>query len=253
MDVNLKDKVVLVTGGSHGLGKAICLQAASEGARVVVNYRKNPEKADAVVQEIKESYGVEAMAGFGDVAKEKDIVALFKQIDETFGQIDCLVNNAAYCSTCQVADMKEAEWNYTLQVNLTGAFLCAREFVKRLLARKQPGRLVNISSQAAFRGSTTGHAPYDSSKGALVAFTVSLAREVAANNIVVNCVAPGMMHTEMTDKVLTANKQKYIDRIPIRRIGQPDEVARVVVFLAGEGAAYMTGATVDVSGGLAMR
>jgi 3-oxoacyl-[acyl-carrier protein] reductase len=253
MDVKLKDKVVLVTGGSHGLGKAICLQAAAEGAKVVVNYRRNPEQAEALVQEIKESYGVEAMAGFGDVAKEKDIVALYEQIDETFGRIDCLVNNAAYCSTCQVADMKEEEWNYTLQVNLTGAFLCAREFVKRLLARKQPGRLINISSQAAFRGSTTGHAPYDSSKGALVAFTVSLAREVAANNIVVNCVAPGMMHTEMTDKVLTANKQKYIDRIPIRRIGRPEDVARVVVFLAGEGAAYMTGATVDVSGGLAMR
>ena len=253
MDVNLKDKVVLVTGGSHGLGKAICLQAAAEGAKVVVNYRKNPEKAEAVVQEIKDTYGVEAMAGMADVAKEKDIVALFEQIDETFGRIDCLVNNAAYCSTCQVADMKEAEWNYTLQVNLTGAFMCAREFVKRLIARKQPGRLVNISSQAAFRGSTTGHAPYDSSKGALVAFTVSLAREVAANNIVVNCVAPGMMHTEMTDKVLTENEQKYIDRIPIRRIGRPEDVARVVVFLCGEGAAYMTGATVDVSGGLAMR
>ncbi len=94
MDVNLKDKVVLVTGGSHGLGKAICLQAAAEGARVVVNYRKTPEKANAIVQEIKETYGVEAMAGFGDVAKEKDIVALFKRIDDTFGQIDCLVNNA---------------------------------------------------------------------------------------------------------------------------------------------------------------
>jgi 3-oxoacyl-[acyl-carrier protein] reductase len=120
------------------------------------------------------------------------------------------------------------------------------------LKRDQPGRIVNISSQAALRGSTTGHAPYDTSKGGLISFTIAMARELAEKNITVNCVSPGMMHTEMTHKVLTSNRQKYIDRIPIRRIGTPEEVARVVVFVASDGGSYMTGATVDVSGGLAM-
>jgi 3-oxoacyl-[acyl-carrier protein] reductase len=252
VDLNLKDKVVLVTGGSHGLGKAICLLFAAEGARVVVNYRRKPEIAEQVVQEIKDSYGVEALAAFADIGKEDDIVAMYKQIDQVFGRIDILINNAAYCPTCQVADMTEETWNHTMQINLTGTFLCSRELIKRLLDRDQPGRIVNISSQAALRGSTTGHAPYDTSKGGLISYTIALARELAEKNITVNCVAPGMMHTEMTDKVLTTNRQKYLDRIPIRRIGTPEEIARVVVFVASDGGSYMTGATVDVSGGLAM-
>jgi 3-oxoacyl-[acyl-carrier protein] reductase len=252
VDLNLKDKVVLVTGGSHGLGKAICLLLAAEGAQVIVNYRRQAEKAEAVVKEIVDTYGTKALAAFGDIAKEADVVALFKQIDEQFGRIDGLVNNAAYCPTAQVAEMTEETWNYTFQVNMTGTFMCCREFVKRCLEREQPGRIVNISSQAAFRGSTTGHAPYDASKGGLIAFTVSLAREVAGNNITVNCVAPGMMFTEMTEKVLTVNKQKYLDRIPIHRIGTAEEVGRVVTFMVSDGGSYMTGATVDVSGGLAM-
>jgi len=177
---------------------------------------------------------------------------MYKQIDQAFGRIDILINNAAYCPTCQVADMTEETWNHTMQINLTGTFLCSRELIKRLLERDQPGRIINISSQAALRGSTTGHAPYDTSKGGLISYTIALARELAEKNITVNCVAPGMMHTEMTDKVLTTNRQKYLDRIPIRRIGTPEEIARVVVFVASDGGSYMTGATVDVSGGLAM-
>ncbi|MHC4070963.1 MAG: SDR family NAD(P)-dependent oxidoreductase [Planctomycetota bacterium] len=253
MDLDLKDKVALVTGASHGLGKTTSLLLASEGAKVVVNYRKNAERADEVVREIKDKYGAEAISAYADVGKEADVAAMFENTDETFGRIDILINNAAYCPTCQVADMTEQMWNYTLQVNLTGTFLCSREFVRRLLDRQQPGRIVNISSQAAFRGSTTGHAPYDASKGGIVSFTVSLAREVAQKNIMVNCVAPGLMHTEIMDKALRANMQKYIDRVPIRRIGKTEEIARVVVFLASNGSDYMTGATVDASGGLAMR
>lgn len=253
MNLDLKDKVALVTGSSQGLGKAICLLLASEGAKVVVNYRRSGERAEEVVQEIKEKYNTEAFSVYADVGKESDVVAMFEKIDETFGRIDVLINNAAYCPTCQVVEMTEQMWNHTLQVNLTGTFLCSREFIKRLQDRQQAGRIVNISSQAAFRGSTTGHAPYDASKGGIVSFTVSLAREVAEKNIMVNCVAPGIMHTEMMDKALRANKQKYIDRVPIRRIGKPEEIARVVVFLASRGSDYMTGATVDVSGGLVMR
>jgi 3-oxoacyl-[acyl-carrier protein] reductase len=252
MDLDLKNRVALVTGASQGLGKAMSLLLASEGARVVVNYRRNGEKAKKVVRQIEEKHGGEGIAVYADVGQEKDVMAMFEKIDERFGRIDILINNAAYCPTCQVADMTLDMWNYTVQVNLTGMFLCSREFVKRLLDRQQPGRIVNISSQAAFRGSTTGHAPYDASKGGMISFTVSLAREVAEKNIMVNCVAPGLMHTEIMDKALRANMEKYINRVPIRRIGKTEEIARVAVFLAGRGSDYMTGATVDVSGGLAM-
>jgi len=253
MDLSLKDKVALVTGGSRGLGKAICLSLAAEGAKVAVNYRRTADKAQAVVDRIKTEYGLEALAVGGNVAKEADVLSIFKQVAEKFSQIDILVNNAAVCPTCQVKDMSEEMWTETIEVNLTGTFLTSRQFVKRLLEAGRGGRIVNIVSQAAFRGSTTGHAPYDASKGGIVSFTIALAREVAQQGIAVNAVAPGIILTEMVAKVLEKNKEKYLDRIPLRRIAEPKEVADVVTFLASERAGYMTGATVDVTGGMLMR
>jgi 3-oxoacyl-[acyl-carrier protein] reductase len=179
MDLNLKDKVALVTGGSRGLGKAICLSLAAEGAKVAVNYRRTADKAQAVVDEIKTQYGLEALTVGGNVAEEADVLSIFEQVTEKFSQIDILVNNAAVCPTCQVKDMSKQMWTETIEVNLTGTFLTSREFVKRLLDADRKGRIVNIVSQAAFRGSTTGHAPYDASKGGIVSFTIALAREVA--------------------------------------------------------------------------
>lgn len=149
--------------------------------------------------------------------------------------------------------MSEQMWSETIQVNLTGTFLASREMVKRLLDSGRKGRIINIVSQAAFRGSTTGHAPYDASKGGIVSFTIALAREVAEQGIAVNAVAPGMILTKMVTKVLKANKEKYLARIPLHRIAEPEEIANVVTFLASEKASYMTGATVDVSGGMLMR
>ena len=252
MDLGLKDKVALVTGAGHGLGKAICLALAAEGVKVGVNYRRNPEQAEAVVTEIRSIFGVEAVALPGDVAREADIVAAFDRLEAALGPVDLLVNNAAFCPTGPVHELTEETWNHTFQVNMTGTFLACKHFVKRLVQRDRTGRIVNISSQAAFRGSTTGHAPYDASKGGIISFTVALARELAPRGINVNCVAPGMMFTEMTADTITRNRQKYIDRIPLRRIGTVEEIAGVVTFLCGNQAAYMTGATVDVSGGLAM-
>ncbi len=253
MDLNLKDKVALVTGGSRGLGNAICLSLAAEGAKVAVNYRRTADRAQAVVEEIKTKYGLEALAVGGNVAEEADVLSIFKQVAEKFSQIDILVNNAAVCPTCQVKDMSSQMWTETIEVNLTGTFLTSREFVKRLLEAGRKGRIVNIVSQAAFRGSTTGHAPYDASKGGIVSFTIALAREVAQKGIGVNAVAPGLVLTEMVAKVLKENEQKYLDRIPLHRIAEPAEVADVVTFLASERAGYMTGATVDVTGGMLMR
>lgn len=253
MDLNLKDKVALVTGGSGDLGGAICLSLAAEGVKVAVNYHRNADKANAVVEEIKSKHGVDALAVFGDVSNEADIQEIFHQIEKNFSHLDILVNSAAVCPTCQVRDMSEQMWSETIQVNLTGTFLASREMVKHLLDSGCKGRIINIVSQAAFRGSTTGHAPYDASKGGIVSFTIALAREVAQQGIAVNAVAPGMILTKMVAKVLKENKEKYLNRIPLHRIAEPEEIANVVTFLASEKASYMTGATVDVSGGMLMR
>jgi len=260
MDLQLKDKVALVTGGSRGLGKAICMSLAAEGAKVAVNFYRNADgsidladEAEAVAEEIKNTHGVEAMAVPADVAEEDSVVAMFKSLDEQFGRVDVLINNAALCPTGPVAEMSFKTWNDTIQVNMTGTFLCCREFVKRLLDAGRQGRIVNIASQAAFRGSTTGHAPYDASKGGIVAFTVALAREIAKAGINVNAVAPGMIYTEMTAKTIDNNREKYLNRIPLYRIATTEEVSDVTVFLASDRASYMTGATVDVTGGMLMR
>lgn len=260
MDLNLKDKIALVTGGSQGLGKAICMVLASEGAKVAVNYYRNAEKAidfvqdaEAVVSKIKESYAVDAIAVPCDVSKESDVIAMFGFIEENLGPMDILVNNAAICPTCWVHEMSEQMWSETIQTNLTGTFFTSREFVKRVLAAQRKGRIVNIVSQAAFRGSTTGHAPYDASKGGIVSFTIALARELAQKGIAVNAVAPGIIKTEMVAKVLKENEEKYLNRVPLHRIAEPEEIANVVAFLASDGASYITGATVDVTGGMLMR
>ena len=248
MDLKLKDKVAFVTGGSHGLGKAICLGLAAEGAKVGVNYHRNPEKAEAVVAEIRQKFGVEAFAVRGDIAVEADVIRMYDQL----GVVDVLVNNAAVCPVGPITEMSEADWNRTFQVNMTGTFLCSREMVRRLEKVKRIGRIVNISSQAAFSGSQSGKSPYDASKGAIIAFTVSLARELAPKNICVNCVAPGLMYTEMLAPFIDANREKFESRVPLHRLGSVEEITNVVVFLASERSSYMTGATVDVSGGLAM-
>ncbi len=253
MDLHLKDKVALVTGGSHGLGKAICLGLAAEGVKVGVNYRRNAKMGTDLVDEIADTYGVEALAVPGDVSREDDVIQMYRLMEERFSQIDILVNNAGICPTCPVHEMSVDVWKETVDVNLTGTFVASRELVKRLLEQGRKGRIVNITSQAAFRGSTTGHSPYDASKGGIVSFTVALAREVAAQGICVNAVAPGMIFTEMTAKTIAANKEKYLARIPLRRIATGEEIADVVTFLASDRAGYMTGATVDVTGGMLMR
>ena len=253
MELNLKDKVALVTGGSHGLGTAICQSLAAEGAIIGVNYRQSREKAEAVVSQLKNAYHVEAIPVPGDMAQEEDVLAMFDILEKEYSKIDILVNNAAFCPNGPITGYTRDEWEYTFQVNVTGVFVACRELVKRLLAAKRKGRIVNIVSQAAFRGSTSGHLPYDSSKGAIVSMTIALAREVAHQGIGVNAVAPGMVRTEMVAEIWRKNTEKYLARIPLQRIAEPEEIANVVTFLASEASSYMTGATLDVSGGMMMR
>ncbi len=253
MDLKLKDKVALVTGGSRGIGTAICAVLAREGAKVGVNYCRSADKAEAVAGDIRAEYGTDAISVGADLAKPDEIAPMFDAVEEALGPVDILVNNAAYCPTGPITEISNEEWEYTFAVNVTGGFVCCRELVQRLVAADRSGRIVNVVSQAAFRGSQTGHLPYDSSKGAMVSFTVALAREVATHGIAVNAIAPGMVLTEMVAEKWEAKKDKYLARIPLRRIGEPEEIADVIAFLASDAASYMTGATVDVSGGMLMR
>ena len=260
MDLRLKDRVAIVTGGSRGLGRAICLGLAAEGAHVAISYLSDPaagidlgEEAAELAEEIRTGHGVNSLAVGGDVAREADIARLFAAAERDLGPVDVLINNAGVWPTAWVRDMSEAEFTRVLQINLVGAFLTCREAVRRWLADKRPGRIVNITSQAAFHGATSGHAHYAASKAGLVSFSISLAREVAPHGVHVNLVAPGMMRTEMARDALVANEQRYLERIPLGRVADAAEVADVVVFLASDRAGYMTGATVDVTGGMLMR
>ena len=260
MDLHLTNNVALVTGGSRGLGRAICLGLAAEGARVAINYYRDRdrgidlvEEATELAREIKQCHGADALPVPGDMGKSADVEQMFRLTETAFGPPDVLVNNAGVWPTGYVKDLTEQQWNAVQQVNLTGPFVASREAVRRWIDAGRPGRIVNITSQAAFHGSTTGHAHYAASKAGLVALTVSLAREVAQYGIQVNAVAPGFMLTEMARDAIEQHQDQYLARIPLRRVADPAEVANVVVFLASAGASYMTGATVDVTGGMLMR
>jgi 3-oxoacyl-[acyl-carrier protein] reductase len=253
MDLGLSGKTALVTGGARGLGEAICRALAAEGATVAVNHRGSPDRAQAVVERITAAGG-RAFTVAADVSREEEVRELFRRAAERGGgPVDILVNNAGICPVTLVEDTSAEEWDAVIRTNLTATFLASREMVRALTAAGRRGAIVSIVSPAAFIGSASGKAHYAASKAGVVAFTVSLARETARRGIRVNAVAPGMMYTDMVAETLKSQEAKYNAQIPLGRIAQPGEIADVVVFLASERAGYVTGATVDASGGLLMR
>lgn len=253
MDLHIRDKVALVTGGSRGLGRAVCMGLAAEGVKVAVNYHSNATKAGQVANEIKHQYKTEVITVQADVSRSEEVQRMFEQTENALGPLDILVNNAGIWPTAYVMDMPETQWDLTIDTNMKGPFLTCRWVVQRWIESRRAGRIVNISSQAAFHGSTTGHAHYAAAKAGLVTFTKSLAREVASNGIYVNAVAPGFMATDMARDEIRNNKEQYLKRIPLDRIADPSEIANMVVFLASDRASYITGATLDVNGGMLMR
>ena len=246
MNYDLKDKIVFVTGAADGCGKAIARAFIEEGAFVILHDLRFKE--DLLKSNVKELCE-KARYVTADLSCEKEILEMWNEI----GEIDCLINNAGIWPTAYVRDMSVDAFKKTIDINLIAPFLLCKLFVNQCLEKNKKGKIVNMVSQAAFHGSTSGHAHYAASKGGLVTFTVSLAREVAAYGINVNAVAPGMMRTPMNKDALAEREASYLERIPLQRIADPSEVASAVVFLCSNDANYMTGTTLDVTGGMLMR
>ena len=252
MDLGLRGVPALVTGASRGLGRAIALALAAEGARVAVDYRGDAAPAEDCAAACREAGAEDSVALRADVSSEEDIEALFDAIAERWGRLRILVNNAASCPRARAADTSLELWRTTLDTNLTGAFLSSRAFLRRYDPAVGWGRIVNIASPAAFIGSTSGQAAYDASKGGLLSLTRALSREAASMGVTVNAVVPGLMLTEMTADRFLASRDATLGRLPLRRFGDPEEIAAVVAFICGDKASYMSGAAVDVTGGLLM-
>ncbi len=250
MELDLKGKTAFVTGGTRGLGRAICFALAAEGVNLAVNYRNDEHMAKSLTAELMDKFGVKAITVFGDVSSEDQVRNMFDETVSHFAEIDILANNAGICPVNMIKDMSLEEWNRVISINLTGTFITCREMVNRLIEQKLGGSIINIVSQAAYNGSRSGKSHYAASKGGVVSFTHSLAKEVAQYRIRVNGVAPGMVYTDMVSDTLDRNINNYMKEIPIGRIAEAEEVAKAVVFLASEASSYITGSVMDVSGGI---
>ncbi len=247
--MDLQGKAALVTGASRGIGKAIALELAKRGAKVAVNYAKNADAANEVVAAIKASGG-EAVALQADVADTRAAAALVKSAHEAFGRLDILVNNAGTTRDMVIMMMPEEDWDAVMNTNLKSAFNCSKAAVK-IMMRQRGGRIINISSVSGVMGNA-GQTNYSASKAGLIGFTKALAREVAPRNITVNAIAPGFIPTELTAAMPEALKTATLNAIPLGRWGTAQEVADAVAFLASDQAAYITGQTLNVDGGMAM-
>lgn len=244
--------VLLVTGGSRGIGAAACLVAARHGWRVAVNYASNAAAANAVVSEIEKAGG-DAIAIKGDVGNAADIVSIFEAVDKHFGRLDGLVNNAGIVDyIARVDEMSAERLERMMRINVTGSMLCAGQAVRRMSTRHggRGGAIVNISSMAAVIGGPAQYVDYAASKAAIDTFTIGLSKEVAAEGVRVNAIRPGIIETDIHASGGQPDKPKEMaSSIPMKRTGQAEEVADAIVYLLSPSASYITGAILNVSGG----
>ena len=246
----MEGRVALVTGGGRGIGRAIAVRLAKGGMKVAVAYRMNDAAAEETADLVRD-VGARGELFKGDVASPEDVEALVKGVGEAFGPVEILVNNAGMTRDNILLRMNNAEFDEVLRTNLKGTYLCTRAVLRRMV-RARWGRIVNISSVVGLLGNA-GQANYAASKAGIIGFTKSVAREVAGRGITVNAVAPGYVKTELTGSLSENIKGQIMGQVPMGRFGKPQEIAEVVAFLAGDGAAYVTGQTISVDGGMVMQ
>jgi 3-oxoacyl-[acyl-carrier protein] reductase len=243
----LDNKVAIVTGASRGIGKAIAITLAGYGAKVVVNYCGSKEKAEQVVEEIKGNGG-SALAYQADVADMEAVKTMFSDIVKEYGCVDILVNNAGITRDNLILKMTEEEFDSVIDTNLKGVFNCLKHS-SRLMLKQKSGRIINISSISGVIGNP-GQVNYSAAKAGVIGMTKSLAKELGSRGITVNAIAPGYINTDMTAVLKDELKEKVTELIPLKRLGEVNDIAETVAFIASDKAAYITGQTIQVDGGL---
>ncbi|MUV39998.1 Acetoacetyl-CoA reductase [Lentibacillus sp. JNUCC-1] len=245
----LTGKSALVTGASRGIGRAIALELARQGANVAVNFAGNAEKAQAVVDEIH-SLGRSSFKIQADVTNETSVKEMVKAVTTEFGSLDILVNNAGITKDNIIMRMKEADFDSVINTNLKGVFLCTKA-VTRQMMKQRSGKIINVASIVGVSGNP-GQANYVAAKAGVIGLTKTTAQELASRNIHVNAVAPGFIATDMTDELTEEQRNNILSLIPLNKLGKPEDVANIVRFLASEDADYVTGQTIHIDGGMVM-
>lgn len=250
-----KERVVVVTGGSRGIGRAICKKLASPGTRIFFNYfspadREGEEAAAAETIDLVSQAGCEAQGIWANVAVQEEVAGFFDKVMDAAGRVDVLVNNAGITRDGMMARLKEADWDAVLSVNLKGPFLCS-QVAARIMAKQHYGRIINMASVVGAIGNI-GQANYVAAKAGLIGLTKTTAKEYASRGVTVNAVAPGFIDTDMTANLPEKVKESFLTVIPLGHAGQPEDVAAAVAFLASDESAYMTGQVLHVSGGMYM-
>lgn len=246
---SFNEKTCFVSGSTRGIGLEIARQFASLGCNLIVNGRDSSVTSD-VAQTLANEFGVKTLAVSGDVSSEKDVEEMIAKVTAEFDGIDILVNNAGITRDNLLMRMKLEDWQKVIDINLNSTFLLCKKVVP-LMVRNKKGKIINISSVIGEVGNA-GQTNYAASKGGMISFTKSLAKEVGGKNIQVNAVAPGYIETEMTDSLSEVHKNKILELVPLKKMGKPSDIASCVCFLASSGADYITGEVLSVNGGMAM-
>ena len=250
MTKRFEGKVIIVTGGSQGIGEAIVRRLASEGATVYGFYNSNPENAEKIKNELADE-GATVHFHLGDVTNEQSIKEFVDSVIAQSGRIDGLVNNAGVTRDGLLMRMSDADWDLVMNVNLKGVFYMTKAVMRQMMSQRN-GRIINMASVVGITGNA-GQANYSSSKAALIGFSKSMAKELASRNILVNCIAPGYIETDMTGKLSEDQRKAFTEVIPLKRGGKGNDIAGVVAFLVSDDSSYITGQTICVDGGMVMQ
>jgi len=245
----LGNKVAIITGGSRGIGRAVAIAMAAAGAKVVINFAGNRSAAQQVLDTIQANGG-QAIIVQADVSQPEQVDYLVRESINAFGRIDILVNNAGITRDNLLLRMKEEDWDAVLNTNLRGVFLCTKA-VSRIMMKQKSGKIINMTSVVGVMGNA-GQSNYAAAKAGVIGFTKSMAKELASRSITVNAIAPGFIATDMTAVLSEQVKTDLAEKIPLGRLGEPDDVAAAVLFLASDNANYITGQTLNVDGGMVM-